>query len=75
MNLTRTTVLKVNVGGWLVNRNSPSSSSGDIWESFCCFTPLSSPRKWSSGQWASVNGAKNSRISDDANGVPHHLGE
>lgn len=58
MNLTRTTVLKVNVGGWLVNRDSPSSSSGDIWESFAAFTPLSSPRKWSSGQWASVNGAK-----------------
>lgn len=58
MNLTRTTILKVNIGGWLINRNSPSSSSSDIWESFAVFTPLSSPRKWSTGQWASVNGAK-----------------
>lgn len=56
MNLTRTTVLKVSVGGWLVNRNSPSSESKDIWESFAVYTPLSSPRKWSTGQWARVNG-------------------
>lgn len=57
MNLTRTTVLKVSVGGWLVNRNSPSSESKDIWESFALYTPLSSPRKWSTGQWPKVNGS------------------
>lgn len=58
MNLTRTTVLKVNVSGWLVNRNSPSDESEDIWEAFAVYTPLSSPRQWSTGQWSSVNGAR-----------------
>lgn len=57
MNLTRTTILKVSVGGWLVNRNSPSSESKDIWESFALYTPLSSPRKWSTGQWPKVDGS------------------
>ena len=57
MNLTRTTILKVSVGGWLVNRNSPSDESGDIWKAFALYTPLSSPRKWSTGQWPQVNGS------------------
>lgn len=56
MNLTRTTVLSASVGGWLVNRNAPSSSSEDIWKSFASYTPLSAPRKWSTGQWPIVNG-------------------
>ena len=49
MNLTRSTILKVSVGGWLVNRNSPQSDADDIWKSFAYYTPLSSPRKWSTG--------------------------
>lgn len=56
MNLTRTTVLSVGVGGWLVNRTSPSSSSGDIWQSFASYTPVTAPRKWSTGQWPIVSG-------------------
>ena len=56
MNITKTTILKVNVGGWLVNRTSPSSSSKDIWDSFAEYTPLTSPRKWSTGQWTRVKG-------------------
>lgn len=56
MNLTRTTVLSVGVGGWLVNRTSPSSSSGDIWQSFASYTPVTAPRKWSTGQWSIVSG-------------------
>lgn len=55
MNLTRTTVLSVGVGGWLVNRTSPSSSSGDIWQSFASYTPVTAPRKWSTGQWPIVS--------------------
>lgn len=58
MNLTRSTVLGVSVGGWLVNRTSPSSSAEDIWGAFAVYTPLSSPRKWSTGQWPIVNGSK-----------------
>ena len=56
MNLTRTTVLSVGVGGWLVNRTSPSSSLGDIWQSFASYTPVTAPRKWSTGQWPIVSG-------------------
>lgn len=56
MNITKSTILKVSVGGWLVNRNSPSSNSDDIWGSFAEYTPLTSPRKWSSGQWPRVKG-------------------
>lgn len=56
MNLTRTTVLSVGVGGWLVNRTSPSSSSDDIWQSFASYTPVTAPRKWSTGQWPIVSG-------------------
>lgn len=56
MNLTRTTVLSVGVGGWLINRTSPSSGSSDIWSSFASYTPLSAPRKWSTGQWPIVSG-------------------
>ena len=56
MNLTRTTVLSVGVGGWLVNRTSPSSSSGDIWQSFASYTPVTAPRKWSTGQWPIASG-------------------
>lgn len=48
--------MKVSVGGWLVNRNSPQSDADDIWKSFAYYTPLSSPRKWSTGQWPVVNG-------------------
>ena len=56
MNLTRTTVLSVGVGGWLVNRTSPSSGSSDIWGAFASYTPLTAPRKWSTGQWPIVSG-------------------
>lgn len=56
MNLTRTTVLSVGVGGWLINRTSPSSGSSDIWSSFTSYTPLTAPRKWSTGQWPIVGG-------------------
>ncbi|NDV63670.1 TonB-dependent receptor [Bacteroides sp. 224] len=56
MNITKTTLLKVSVGGWLVNRTSPHSSADDIWGAFADYTPVSSPRKWSTGQWPQVNG-------------------
>ena len=58
MNITKTTILGISVGGWLVNRTSPSSSTDDIWNSFSRFTPLASPRKWSTGQWAYAGGQK-----------------
>ena len=56
MNLTRSTILSASIGGWLVNRNAPSSNSKDIWGAFASYTPLSAPRKWSTGQWPIVSG-------------------
>lgn len=56
INLTKSTILKVSVGGWLANHASPSSDSKDIWDSFSQYTPLTSPRKWSTGQWTRVKG-------------------
>ncbi len=51
LNLTNTTVVKVGIGGWLVNRNAPGSQSTDIWGSFANYTPLTFPRRYSSGEW------------------------
>lgn len=52
INLTKSTEVKVGIGGWLVNRLSPGTQTGDIWSSFNAYTPLSIPRKYSTGQWA-----------------------
>lgn len=56
MNLTKTTLVKIGVGGWLVDRTQPGAEGDNIWGSFSEFTPLSSPRKYSTGQWPHVNG-------------------
>lgn len=58
MNITRSTTLTVGVGGFLINRTQPGSTSADIWQSFSEYTPLTTPRKWSTGQWPIVNGKK-----------------
>lgn len=51
LNLTNTTIVKVGIGGWLINRNAPGSQSTDIWGSFANYTPLTFPRRYSSGEW------------------------
>jgi len=58
MNITRMTKLTVGVNDYLINQTKPGSTSDDIWSSFSKYTPLSSPRKWSTGQWPYVNGIK-----------------
>ena len=58
MNITRSTVLSVGIGGYLINRTQPGSTSADIWKAFSEYTPLTTPRKWSTGQWPIVNGKK-----------------
>lgn len=58
MNITRSTVLSVGIGGYLINRTQPGSTSADIWQAFSEYTPLTTPRKWSTGQWPIVNGKK-----------------
>lgn len=51
INLTKSTIVKVGIGGWLINRTAPGSESNDIWGSFTEYTPLTFPRKYSTGQW------------------------
>ena len=58
MSITPTTNLSVGIGGYLINRTQPGSTSADIWQAFSQYTPLSTPRKWSTGQWPIVNGKK-----------------
>lgn len=58
MSITKTTQLTVGIGGYLINRTQPGSTSDDIWQSFSAYTPLSTPRRWSTGQWPIVNGKK-----------------
>ncbi len=58
MNITKTTKLSAQLGGYLINRTQPGSTSADIWQSFTQNTPLTSPRKYSTGQWTQVNGTK-----------------
>lgn len=40
MNITRSTVLSVGIGGYLINRTQPGSTSADIWQAFSEYTPL-----------------------------------
>jgi TonB-linked SusC/RagA family outer membrane protein len=58
INLTKKTLLQVGIGGYLVNRTQPGSTSSDIWGSFSSLTPLSIPRKYSTGEEPSVNGVQ-----------------
>lgn len=58
MNLTKSTLLKVGIGGWLINQTKPGSTTTDIWGSFSKLTPLSIPRRYSTGQEPSINGVQ-----------------
>lgn len=49
VNLTKTTILRVGVGGYLVNQTKPRLSSDQIWESLSNLTPLTVPRMYSNG--------------------------
>ena len=51
-------LLKWGIGGYLINRTQPGSSTNDIWGSFSRLTPLSIPRKYSTGEEPSVDGVK-----------------
>lgn len=49
MNVTKNTVLKLGVGGYLISQNKPRMSSDDIWSSISNLTPLTVPRTYSNG--------------------------
>ena len=47
VNITKTTILELGVGGWIVDQNKPGSSSDDIWGSLSRLTALTVPIKYS----------------------------
>lgn len=49
VDITKTTILKVGVSGFLVNQSKPRLSSDQIWESLSNLTPLTVPRIYSNG--------------------------
>ncbi len=49
MDITKTTLFKIGIGGYLIDENKPSMSSDDIWGSISNLTPLTVPRMYSNG--------------------------
>lgn len=49
MDITKTTLFKVGIGGYLIDENKPRMSSDDIWGSLSNLTPLTVPRMYSNG--------------------------
>lgn len=49
IDITKSTLLKVGVGGFLINQTKPRYSSDAIWESLSNLTPLTVPRMYSNG--------------------------
>lgn len=58
MNITKSTLLKVGIGGYLINRTQPGSTTSDIWNSFSSLTALSIPRRYSTGEEPSIGGVQ-----------------
>lgn len=50
MDITKTTLLRVGVAGFLINRTQPGAKTDDIWGSLNSTTPLTVPRIYSNGQ-------------------------
>ena len=54
LNITKTTVLSVGIGGWVTNQILPGmngASSEDFWRSISYMTPISVPVQYSNGQY------------------------
>lgn len=49
MDITKTTLLKVGVSGFVINQTKPRISSDDIWGALSNLTPLTVPRMYSNG--------------------------
>jgi len=50
VNVTKTTLLRLGIGGFLTNEIKPRMSSSDIWASISNLTPLTVPRMYSNGK-------------------------
>ena len=49
IDITKTTLLKVGVSGWLSKRNSPGLGDGDVWGELFGYTPIQTPILFSNG--------------------------
>lgn len=53
INITKSTLASVGVGGYVSDRNFPGIGSSDIWGSLANLTPITVPVRYSSGEMAS----------------------
>lgn len=49
IDITKTTLLKVGVAGWLAKRNSPGLGDNDVWGELFGYTPIRTPLLYSNG--------------------------
>jgi len=54
VNVTKSTILELGVGGWIVDQNKPGSSSDDIWNSLATLTAISVPKVYSNGLFPTI---------------------
>lgn len=52
LNLTKTTLLKVGIGGSLDKQNQPGGTPEQIWASVLSYNPIATPVKYKDGKWA-----------------------
>jgi len=63
LNITKTTVMDVGIGGWVASKRMPGyTSDGNFWSSISYMTPISAPLIYSNGQIPTY-GTANEKIS------------
>ena len=58
MNVTKTTLVRVGVSGYLINQTKPGGETSDIWGAFSSLTPLTLPRRYSNGKEPAIGNTK-----------------
>lgn len=51
VNITKSTILELGIGGWVVDQNKPGSKSDDIWGSLSRLTATTVPIRYSDGKF------------------------
>lgn len=63
LNITKSTILEVGVGGWVANQRNPGrAGDGNFWNSIGYMTPIAVPVRYSNGMWPTF-GSDNAQIS------------
>ncbi len=58
VNVTKTTILELGVGGWITDQNKPGTVSDHIWESLVSYTPVTVPLMYSNGLAPTVGASR-----------------